>query len=160
VEPGTIVASGVVTVSVLQAVPLVRCRLDGRDAGSASAVRYVPLAEFGLWRHLMETRHRRRVRVEAVSVWVSDAALRTAAGAAVEDLEPVLSVRVALAGPHGVPDCVRRFFPAETYPEARAALLSHYHGERRPQQVVTTPGYFLPPEPEIERRPGAPASAA
>jgi hypothetical protein len=148
-------------VSVLHAVPLVRCRLDSRDAGATSAIRYVPLAEFGLWRHLMQTRHRRRVRIEAVSVWVSDdAALRTPAGTSVEELEPVLSVRVELAGPHGVPECVQRFFPAETYPEARAALLSHYHGERRPQQVVTTPGYFLPPEPKVDRRPGVPASAA
>jgi hypothetical protein len=143
-----------------QAIPLVRCRLDGREAGAASAIRYVPLTEFGLWRHLMETRHRRRVRVEAVSIWVSDeAALRVDDQMAVEDLEPVLSVRVELSGPRGVAECVQRFFPAETYPQARAALLSHYDGERRPRQVVTTPGYFLPPEPK-ERHLGAPASAA
>ncbi len=105
------------------------------------ALRYVPLAEFGLWKHLMETRHERQVSVESVSVWVAEDPARWNSGYAAEDLEPVLRVRLELPGPDGVPVPVERFFPAETYPEAQEALLRHYE---HPERVVAIPGYFVP----------------
>ena len=46
-----------------------------------------------------------------------------------------------LPGPNGVPVPIERFFPAETYPEAQEALLSHYEN---PERVVAIPGYFVP----------------
>ncbi len=118
-----------------------RCRLLGRDSATVRALRYVPLAEFGLWKHLMETRHERQVSVESISVWVAEDPARWNSGFAAEDLEPVLRVRLELPGPGGVPVPVERFFPAETYPEAQEALLSHYE---QPERVVATPGYFVP----------------
>lgn len=125
-------------------VPVVRCRLSAPEEESASALRYVPLAEFGLWKHLMETRHRRRVTVEAVSIWIPEDPARWNSGFAAEDLEPVLRVRLDVPGPQGIAIPVERYFPAETYPEAQEALLSHFGGVRDVQRLVATPGYFVP----------------
>jgi hypothetical protein len=127
-----------------EAVPIVRCRLGGQDQELTSSLRYVPLAEFGLWRHLMETRHHRPVIVEAVSIWIAEEATRWNSGFQPEDLEPVLRVRLERPGPHGVPIRIERFFPAETYPRAQEALLAHFSGQSRPRYVSATPGYFVP----------------
>jgi hypothetical protein len=124
-------------------IPLVRCRLDGPEAGLAAAVRFVPLAEFELWRFLMEKRHRRKVTVEAVSVWMAEDAVVWNSGYAPEELEPVLRVRLDLPGPQGVAMPVERYFPAETYPRAQEALLSHMPGGSQ-APMTATPGYFLP----------------
>jgi len=130
--------------SVSEPVAIVRCRLAGPDEESPRALRYVPLAEFGLWCHLMETRHRRAVRIESVSVWVAEDAARWNSGWAAEDLEPVLRVHMEVPGPSGIAMPVERFFPAETYPEAQEALMAHYTGSARPRRVTATPGYFVP----------------
>ena len=126
---------------VIDGVPMVRCSLDGADDGSQLTLRYVPLAEFELWRFLMETKHGRRVQVDSVSMWVAESAGRWDPALSVEDLVPVLRLRFERVGESGVPVPVERFFPAETYPEACAALLSHYGG---PMRIRTTPGYFVP----------------
>lgn len=124
-------------------IPIVRCRLGGRlDEGQATSLRYVPVAVFELWKHLMETRHGRSVRVEAVSVWIEEEASVWNSGFAADDLEPVLRVRIDLPGPFGIPVPVERFFPAETYPRAQEAWLGHFDGLRR-QRVVATPGYVV-----------------
>lgn len=127
-------------------VPLVRCHLSGPQGGPPS-LRYVPLAEFGLWQHLMETRHRRRVRVESVSLWISEDPFRWSWGFEAEDLEPVLRVRLEIPGPLGKPVPIERFFPAETYPEAQEALLSHF-GRSAPPGLLATPGYFVLSRPQ------------
>lgn len=131
-------------------IPLVRCRLGGPDETETASVRYVPLREFELWRHLMETRHRRSVRVETVSVWLSEEAARRN-GLTADDLDPVVRLRLDLPGPVGVPASVERFLPAETYHEARDILLSHFGGSRRPQRVLAEAGYFVPPRCVDER---------
>ena len=133
---------------VRERIALVRCHLDGPEAGLISSVRFVPLGEFELWRFLMETRHRRRVTVEAVSVWMAEEAAVWNSGFAPEELEPVLRVRLELLGPHGISVPVERFFPAETYPRAQEALLSHMPGGRN-ASVTATPGYFLPSERSV-----------
>lgn len=135
-------------------IALVRCRLDGPEAALTSSVRFVPLSEFELWRFLMETRHRRRVTVEAVSLWMAEEAAIWNSGFAPEDLEPVLRVHIDLPGPYGVPVPVERFFPAETYPRAQEALLSHIAGAGS-APVIATPGYFVP----AERRAPLPAAS-
>jgi hypothetical protein len=121
---------------------LVRCRLDESPGASAEAIRYVPLSEFRLWRHLMETRHGRLVEVEAVASWIPEEAAWSEEGLPEDELLPVLRVHLDVPGPLGR-EPVERFFPAETYPQALQALLSHYEGIRRPVGPVTTPGYFV-----------------
>ena len=121
-------------------VPLVRCRLDGPEDEPSSALRYVLLAEFDLWQYLMESRHRRRVTIESISVWIPDGAARGMWVLPADVLEPVFRVRLERPGPQGAMVPVERFFAAETYPLAREALLSHVPGLRH---LRHTPGYFV-----------------
>jgi hypothetical protein len=131
-------------------VPMVRCHLEGGDDDPALALRYIPAAEFELWRHFMETRYARTVTVEDVSVWVPETPEVWSADLDAEALQPVLRVRFEKPGPEGMVVPVERFLAAETYPTARAALLAHA-GPRGPEDLETTPGYFVP----AEHRPAA-----
>jgi hypothetical protein len=130
-------------------IPIVRCRLRGPHEAESSSLRYVPLVEFGLWKHLMETRHVREVKVESVSIWIAEEAARWNSGFVPEDLEPVLRVRLELPGPHGVAVPVERYFPAETYPQAQEALLRHFQDPACPRRLVAIPGYFVPSDDVI-----------
>jgi hypothetical protein len=125
-------------------IPIVRCRLSGEYDEATANLRFVPLSEFELWKHLMETRHQRQVSVDAVSIWIPEDAARWNSGFQPEDLEPVLRVHLDVSGPNGVCIPVERYFPAETYPLAQEALLRHFQGPSRPERVVATPGYFVP----------------
>ena len=140
--PGTGVAIPERRLSASETIPMVRCHLDGGDERPGIALRYIPATEFELWRHLMESRHARTVTVEEVSIWVTDDG-EEAHETIVEALEPVLRIEFEKKGDDGVLMPVRRFFPAETYPEAQAALLAHFDPRHR-WSVVATPGYFVP----------------
>ena len=92
-----------------EAVPLVRCHLAPGD-DPAETLRYVRLAEFELWRYMMETRHGRVVVVEEVSLWVpEDASLLTSAIGDPELCEAVVRIHFEVPGSHGVPVPVERF---------------------------------------------------
>jgi hypothetical protein len=125
----------------VEQVALVRCFLDGAD--EATTLRYVPVAEFELWRHLMETRHGRSVSVDSVSVWIAEQSAWWNSGFTAEDLVPVLRLRFERIQ-EGVPAVMERFFAAETYPEAQEALLSHFGEGQRVRPLSATPGYFVP----------------
>jgi hypothetical protein len=122
---------------------MVRCRLDGTPDVPERNLRYIPVAEFGLWQHLMETRHHRSVTVEQVSVWVPEDAARWNSGYVAEDLQPVLRLRFEKPGPQGTLITLERYFPAETYPEAQEALLGHKENAAC-RRLSATPGYFIP----------------
>lgn len=124
-------------------VPMVRCSLDGQSDDPANLLRYIPASVFELWRFLMETRHGRCVRVEEISIWLAEEVALWEETLDSEQLEPVLRVQLEKPGPGGVTVPVERFFPAETYPEAREALLTHYEESCR-TRVTATPGYFVP----------------
>jgi hypothetical protein len=135
-------------------IPIVRCHL-GPGEDPAQTVRYVRLAEFALWRYMMETRHRRVVVVEDVSLWVpDDDALMTAEIADPELCDAVVRIRFEVPGTYGMAVPVERFLPAETYPEAQAALLSHFASTSR--GVNAEAGYFVPDaarsEPVLQTR--------
>ncbi len=137
--------------SSLAPIPLARCRLDGPEEEGASTLRYIPVAELELWKHLMVTRHNRLVKIEAISVWVPEDPAVWNSGFEPDELEPVLRVRLERPGPHGVPIPVERFFPAETYPIAQERLLDHVEVREGTRTIVATPGYFVP-EPSHLRR--------
>lgn len=127
---------------------MVRCHLAPGD-DPAETLRYVRLAEFELWRYMMETRHGRVVVVEEVSLWVpEDASLLTSAIGDPELCEAVVRIRFEVAGSHGIPVPVERFLPVETFPEAQAALLSHFDSAYR--AVTATAGYFVPAAARVE----------
>ncbi len=124
--------------------PLVRCRLGDAEARPDHVQRYVPLAEYGLWKYLMETRHRKRVILEAVSVWVPEEPALWNSGFSAEDLEPVLRIQFTVRGPLGALVPVERYVPALGYPRAQEALLLHYARGSGPRDIKATAGYFLP----------------
>jgi len=121
---------------------MVRCHLDDATE-DAHAVRYVPAAEFDLWRFLMETRHRRAVTVDEVSVWVPEAVSDWYRDLDALALAPVVRVCFERPGPDGTPVPAERYFAAEIYREARAALLAHFDPRCR-FTVTAAPGYFVP----------------
>lgn len=123
-------------------IPIVRCHL-GPGEDPSRTLRYVPLAEFELWRYMMETRHARPVVVEDVALWVPDDAMLVAAEFADPELcEAVVRLRFEVPGRHSVPMPVERFFSALTYPLAQAALMSHF--DSTCQGLTATAGYFVP----------------
>jgi len=126
--------------------PMVRCRLD--NSLDSTHVRYVPAAEFDLWRNLMMTQHNRPVVVDEVSVWVPDTPKVWAADVDVERLEPVLRLRFERSTPESphtlVP--VVRFMAIETYPAAKEALLAHFEAGCQ-KSLEETPGYFVTMSP-------------
>ena len=127
---------------------MVRCHLAPGD-DPAETLRYVRLAEFELWRYMMETRHRREVVIEDVSLWVPDeAALLMTEISDPELCEAVVRVAFEAHGSHGIPVPVERFLPAETYPEAQAALLSHFKSACR--ALTATAGYYVPAAARLE----------
>jgi len=127
---------------------LVRCHLAPGD-DPAETLRYVRLAEFELWRYMMETRHGRVVVVEEAALWVpEDASLLTSAIGDPELCEAVVRIHFEVPGAHGVPVPVERFLSAQTYPEAQAALLAHYGSAYR--GVTATAGYFVPAAARLE----------
>jgi len=123
-------------------IAMVRCRLGNGLDGAAQ--RYVPLTEFGLWKYLMESRHRKQVLVDAISVWVPEEPTLWSAGVVSEDLEPVVRVRFSARGVLGALVPVERYFAALSYPQAQEALFAHYTPGTRPGDVRATAGYFLP----------------
>lgn len=122
--------------------PMVRCRLD--NSLDSTNLRYVPAAEFDLWRNLMMTQHNRPVVVDEVSVWVPDTPKVWNAEVDADRLEPVLRVRFQRPLPEHEKTLVPvvRFMPIETYPEAKEALLAHFD-ENCQRTVEETPGYFV-----------------
>lgn len=121
-------------------VPMVRCHLDGDD--HALEERYVPAAEFDLWSYFMETKHSRAVTVDEVSVWVPETKDVWDEDVDADALHAVLRIQFEKPGPQGTIIPVVRFFAAETYALARAALLAHFDPRCR-WSVDATPGYFV-----------------
>jgi hypothetical protein len=135
---------------------MVRCHLDGQDA--AREVRYVPAAEFDLWSYFMETKHSRAVTVDQVSIWVPETTEAWGEEIDADALHAVLRIRFEKPGPQGTIIPVVRFFAAETYEQARAALLAHFDPRCR-WSVDATPGYFVAASPVSGPRPPDPVLA-
>ncbi|MBN2369052.1 MAG: hypothetical protein JXO72_01025 [Vicinamibacteria bacterium] len=125
-------------------IPMVYCRLDPPSVGDSESVRYVPLSEFGLWKHLMEHRHGRRVRVLSASVWISEDPTEWNSGYLPGDLAPVVRLRFETSDSLGMPTRIERFFPALHYPRVQEALFRHYPDLMVGADIRITPGYFVP----------------
>lgn len=119
---------------------MVRCHLDASRENSE--LRYIPASEFDLWQHLMESKHGRPVSVDEVSVWVPETPEVWDDAIDSDRLDAVVRVRFEKPGPQGTAVPVVRYFPTETYREAKSALLAHFDLRCR-WSVEVTPGYFV-----------------
>ena len=116
---------------------LVRCELRRRDTGKCQ-IRFVPLEIFGLWEHLMSTKHDFEVLTPKASLWLDmedspDAAYTQSQYERVTEVTAyVYSDRDEMF------TRARRYFPADEADMLKGIFLSHYTsaGEARIQTQV------------------------
>ena len=114
---------------------LVRCELRRRDTGK-SQIRFVPLEIFGLWEHLMTTKHEFEVSQPRASLWLD---MEDSPDAAYNEsqYERVTEVTVFVySGRDDMFTRVCRYFPSSDCEMVKKIFLSHYDGSEgkvRPQ---------------------------
>ena len=115
---------------------LVRCELR-RKGSSASQVRFVPLEIFGLWEHLMTTKHGFEISRPRASLWL-DMEDSPDAAYTQNQFERVTEVTAYVYSERDeMFTRARRYFPAEEAHQLRSIFLSHYTpGEGRIQTQV------------------------
>jgi hypothetical protein len=105
---------------------IVRCEIRRKDDGTGSTVRYVPLEIYGLWRYLMEEKHRFEVVRDETSLWID---VDESPEIAYDEprYEPVTEVSLFLySDPAGMYSRVSRYFPSADYEKLKSIFLSHY----------------------------------
>jgi hypothetical protein len=108
---------------------LVKCEVSKGAGAGAGSVRYVPSEIFGLWRHLMRSKHGFEVKEGQASLWV-DVEEKPEAAYSETQYDRVLEVSLLFySEKDGMFDRVRRYFPLEDYPRLRDVFLSHYMDE-------------------------------
>ncbi len=123
---------------------LVRCELR-RKGSTLTQVRFVPLEIFGLWEHLMATRHRFDVLAPRASLWL-DMEDSPDAAYTQSQFERVTEVTAYVYSDRDeMFTRARRYFPASQAEELKSIFLSHYNaGEGRIQtQVHERPGIWI-----------------
>lgn len=120
---------------------VVRCEVERADT---SSVRYVPMEIFGLWEHLMSSRHGFTVRSHQASLWI-DAEESPDIRSNETSFDDVTEVTLFVySDTDGMFSRVVRYFPQENYSNLRDIFLSHYTG-RSPEGQV---------DPQVKERPG------
>jgi len=123
---------------------LVRCELRRKGSGSAQ-VRFVPLEIYGLWEHLMATKHRFEVITPRASLWL-DMEDSPDAAYAQSQYERVTEVTAFVYSDRDeMFTRARRYFPSDEAGQLKQIFLSHYQaGEGRIQtQVHERPGIWI-----------------
>ncbi|MCC6350638.1 MAG: hypothetical protein IT347_13715 [Candidatus Eisenbacteria bacterium] len=123
---------------------LVRCELIRKDTGNAQ-VRFVPLEIFGLWEHLMKSRHAFEVVRPRASLWLDMEDSPDAAYSA-NQYERVTEVTAFIYSEHDeMFTRARRYFPSGEAEDLKEIFLSHYASpEGRIQtQVHERPGIWI-----------------
>ena len=108
---------------------IVRCHL--RRAGSAGdgQVRYVPLEIFGLWEHLMATKHRFEVVTPRASLWL-DMEDSPEAAYSQSQYDRVTEVSAYVYSERDdMFTRARRYFRTDEAESLKKIFLSHYQGE-------------------------------
>ncbi len=116
---------------------LVRCELRRKGAASGQ-VRFVPLEIFGLWEHLMSSKHQFEVSTPRASLWL-DMEDSPDAAYSVEQYERVTEVTAFVYSERDqMFTRARRYFPSDEADSLKRIFLSHYTapGEGRIQTQV------------------------
>lgn len=110
---------------------LVRCEIR-RPGSEEPSVRFVPLEIYGLWEHLMRTKHQFEVSSNISSLWI-DVDENPDAAYGENKYERVTEVTLLrYSAKDGMFDRVNRYFPTEEYPQLKNLLLKHYESVREP----------------------------
>ena len=105
---------------------LVRCELRRKGSGKTQ-VRFVPLEVYGLWEHLMTTKHQFEVVAPKASLWI-DMEDSPETAYAQEHYERVTEVTVYVYSDRDeMFTRARRYFPTRDAAELKKIFLSHYH---------------------------------
>jgi hypothetical protein len=125
---------------------LTRCEVRSRDG--TRGLRFVPLAELGLWQQVMSARHGIQVLSAAVGLWLADDELdrnepwlaRAGAPEAVDRLDLTL-----FDGDLGLCHLVRRYTASDGVLELRDRLLQHLDAHTNPANIhqEITGGHFM-----------------
>jgi len=114
---------------------LIRCEMSRN--GSPVQVRYVPLEIYGLWEHLMRSKHQFEIREPRASLWL-DMEDSPDAAYSHDQYERVTEVTAFVYSDRDEMFArARRYFPSEQAEKLREIFLSHYQsGEGRIQTQV------------------------
>lgn len=129
---------------------LVRCELRRKGAASGQ-VRFVPLEIYGLWEHLMTTKHQFEVSTPKASLWL-DMEDSPDAAFAQDQYERVTEVTAFVYSDRDeMFTRSRRYFPSDEADQLKGIFLSHYTaGEGRIQtQVHERQGIWIHREREL-----------
>lgn len=108
---------------------LIRCELRKRGSKAPPQVRYVPIEIFGLWEHLMVSRHDFEVAVPRASLWL-DMEDSPDAAYSQDQFERVTEVTAFVYSDRDeMFTRQRRYFPSEQADELKRIFLSHYTQE-------------------------------
>jgi hypothetical protein len=123
---------------------LVRCLIQPVDRSAPPSPRFVPLEIFGLWEHLMASRHGFRVEKACASLWldVEDAPVTGYEEHAVERVTEVTAFVQSPREEMLIRTC--RYFPTDECDRLKSIFLTHY-AEGDPK-VHERPGIWVHPE--------------
>lgn len=124
---------------------IVRCQLRRAGSSSAGQVRYVPLEIFGLWDHLMSSKHGFEIMEPRASLWLD---MEDSPEAAYNQSQYDRVVEVTAFVYSARDDMftrARRYFRADESETLKRIFLSHYSGEdsRIQTQVHERTGIWL-----------------
>jgi hypothetical protein len=108
---------------------IVRCQLRKAGNGSPGQVRYVPLEIFGLWEHLMSSKHGFQVMDPRASLWL-DMEDSPEAAYAENQFDRVTEVTAFVYSQRDdMFTRARRYFRSDEAEDLKRIFLSHYTGE-------------------------------
>jgi hypothetical protein len=106
---------------------LIRCEVR-RSSGARPSIRYIPMEIYGLWEHLMVSKHGFQVDNRGASLWI-DVEESPEVTYSEPSYERVTEVTLFVySEPDGMFTRVCRYFPSEEYPALKRTFLSHYAG--------------------------------
>jgi hypothetical protein len=133
---------------------IVRCQLRRAGSSEPGQVRYVPLEIFGLWEHLMVTRHHFEVLDARASLWL-DMEDSPEAAYSQSQYDRVTEVSAYVYSERDdMFTRARRYFPSEEADPLKRIFLSHYQGEesRIQTQVHERSGIWIVREAVASQR--------
>jgi len=105
---------------------LVRCEIRHREGNSAGSARYVPLEIFGLWEHLMRSRHAFDVMDARASLWL-DTETSPDSAYTENQFERVTEVTAFVYSERDdMFTRICRYFPTDQCEQLKGIFLSHY----------------------------------